>query len=232
MKKIVVLFAFLTFLWHSLDAQTVSGTPVRFGIQASPTFSWYTSDRNVINRNGTNLGLKLQLVGEFYFQPNYAFTTGLGFAFNHGGTLQFDNAGNYWASSVEDESLFPFPAGVDLHYMVNYIEIPAGLKLRTREFGYLRYYMEPQLILGIAARTRGDVEGLDALNDIEIGDEVNTLGFSWAFGGGLEYNISESTSLVGGLYYQNLFTDISDKDSGDDSKVTLNGITIRIAVLF
>ena len=37
--------------------------------------------------------MKLRVIGEFYFHERYALISGIGFAFNHGGTLLHDNGG-------------------------------------------------------------------------------------------------------------------------------------------
>ncbi|MFT5765912.1 MAG: hypothetical protein ACI8X3_003350, partial [Saprospiraceae bacterium] len=81
MKKIVVLGAFFTFLCTMLFGQS----EFRFGIQFSPTLTWINSADKIINSNGSAFGgPKLGMVGEKYFQENYAITFGLGFAFNQG----------------------------------------------------------------------------------------------------------------------------------------------------
>ena len=84
MKKIAAAIFFFIFFNSIIFAQQ----SFRFGIQASPTITWMSSADKKINGNGTNVGLKLGVVGESYFAENYAFTFGIGFAFNQGGTLK------------------------------------------------------------------------------------------------------------------------------------------------
>ena len=55
--------------------------PIQLGIQASPTFNWLSTDQNLIESDGTKLGLKLGLIAEYYFQENYSFHTGINFHF-------------------------------------------------------------------------------------------------------------------------------------------------------
>lgn len=222
MKKIVIAAVFLMSI-NSVIAQTDYN--VRFGLQLSPTFSWMKSDARVINGNGANLGLKLGMIGEYYFAETYAVTSGLGFAFNHGGTLRYDPESDYWNTGVNLRD-------ADLKYSVQYIEIPLGLKMRTKEFGYLRYFGEPSLTFGFRSQSRGDIKGSD-LNDVDIKEYIAPLGLSWGLGIGAEYSVSGSTSLVGGLYFQNMFTDMTkDVDMGDESASSFNALTIRLGVLF
>lgn len=231
MKKLAIVATFLTFFTLHMFAQDGGGQGLRIGLQLSPTFSWMNSDDNTINNNGTNLGLKLQVMSESYFQENYAFTLGFGFAFNHGGTLQYDEGGELWRNSLE-EGAETFPDGVDLKYEMQYVEIPVGLKLRTREFGYVKYFAEPNMILSFKTKARGTAKGNEDLENLNIAEDVNSLGLSWGIGGGMEYSLSDATSIVGGLYFQRLFTDITEDSGGDDSKGSLSALTLRLGVLF
>jgi len=228
MKKIVSSIVFLLLLFTAGTAQ--SEFAPRFGLQLSPNFSWMSSQVNSINQNGVNLGLKLSMLGEFYFQENYAITTGLGFAFNHGGTLQYDNPEREARTYIGTDATID--QTVSLKYSVQYVEIPLGFKMRTREFGYFRYYGEPFVALGFRSQARGDIRKTD-IEDIDVRDFVNGLSLSWGIGFGTEYGISESTALIGGLYYQQQFTNmVKDIYSGYDEKSNFRALTIRLGVLF
>ena len=240
MKKIVALAAFLSFSLSLSFAQA----DLRFGFQLSPTFGWMSANVNTINPSGTNIGLKLGMIGEYYFQENYAFTSGIGFAFNQGGTQLHERGGNYWNRTDIPESKKPFPDMVKLKYGIQYVEIPVGLKMRTKEFGYLRYFVHPSLVIGLKTQAQGSVKGTNIGDDLEqlnIKEEVNSLNLSWGIGGGVEYSISENTALVGGLALQVGFTDATD-DNGiilidgeerqEDSKGTANMIILRLGIMF
>jgi hypothetical protein len=245
MKKIVVSLALILGLLAGAQAQEA----VRFGFQLSPTFGWMSTDKNTVTTNGTNLGLKLGLIGEFYFQENYAVTAGLGFAFNAGGTLLHDRAGEYWIKSgneIPDECRNFFRNNPpDLKTSIQYVEIPVGLKLRTREFGYLRYFVEPNLGLGFRTQATGDIRNAgDECNDLNIREDVALLNVFWGIGAGVEYSVSESTSLVGGIGTQFGFVDTSRGEdtvflsgSGSDiimqdPKSVVRAIVLRLGVMF
>lgn len=239
MKKIVAIAAFL-----SLSLSIMAQDDLRFGFQLSPSFSWMNTNTSKINPSGTNLGLKLGMTGEYYFRENYAFTSGIGFYFNNGGTLLHDFGGSYWPNSDLPSSLDTLPNNVKLKYSIQYLEIPVGLKLRTREFGYLRYFMEPAITIGLKTQARGTLEGTGVTSDekYNIRREVNALNLAWGITAGVEYSISDNTSLIGGLGFQVGFTDATD-DKGqvfdpergtvrERSKGTNNSITIRLGILF
>ncbi|MCP3933486.1 MAG: PorT family protein [Bacteroidetes bacterium] len=242
MKKIVVVGIFLFFLFQNTNAQL----DIRFGFQVSPTFSWMSTNVTRINPSGTNLGLRLGVMGEYYFQENYAITSGIGFSFNQGGTLLYDFGGNYWVNTEFNKTIYyPLPDDVKLKHNIQYVEIPMGLKMRTREFGYLRYYIEPQLIWGFKTQARGDITGpnIENLEKLNIKKDVNGLNASWGIGGGVEYSISDETALIGGIFFHKGFFDVTD-DGGtydnpniggnvkEDSKGTISSITLRIGILF
>lgn len=215
----------------------------------SPTFSWMTTNNNLINSDGTNLGLKLGLVSEFYFRENYSFTTGINFQLNAGGTLFYEDSFdevNIWNDEIDGVSEFDFTGGTAFKYDLQYVEIPFGLTLRTREFGYVRYYMQPLLTLGFLTQSRGKVLNtsvVDAEESFDIGTATNPFNLGWGLGAGLEYSISENTALIGGLAFQSGFADVTkDKNTTlqragraageDDSRGKINSIVLRLGILF
>lgn len=245
MKKIVLCALFCI---AAMGAATAQGD-LGLGFQLSPTFSWLNSDNNEVNGNGTNLGLKLGVIGEYYFAENYAFSTGIGFAFNQGGTLLYEEAGKFWTKSelpLVVDTLATLPKGTNLKYNIQFVEIPLGLKMRTREFGYFRFYAEPLLLLGFKAKAVGtlNVTGMEKIEDIDIKKEVNGLAVSWGFGAGTEYGVSANTSIIGGIQYQRIFTDITDNNGfvidedrnneqrDNDSKGIGNALVIKLGVRF
>lgn len=246
MKKIVPIITFFLLMANiSFSQLEFAENELRLGLQLSPTFSWLSTDDNLINGNGANVGLKLGVVSEYYFRENYAIVSGLNFAFNQGGTLRHVEGGNFWTKSdLSDLSLNDLPDGVNLKYHIQYLEIPFGLKLRTREFGYLRYFAEiPLFSLGFRLQARGDVLGTASLDRERenIVEDVNLFNLTWGLGGGVQYSLSESMALVAGLIYRQGFTDITDNDAvkisgmemtNEDSKAIIKSITLRIGLLF
>lgn len=209
---------------------------LRLGFQVSPMFSFMSTSDNKINGNGTNLGLKLGMMGEYYFKDNYAFVGGLGFSFNSGGTLRYEQFSDTWQNSELPAGVSPpFPGGTNLKYSLQYVEIPFGLKFKTREFGYIRYYAEmPIFTLSFRSQARGTVTFTNVNEDkIDIKKEVLPLALSWGAGGGIEYSVSDGTSIVAGISYQNQFTDAT-KDYKPDvtSKAKITNIVIRLGVMF
>ncbi|MBK8562015.1 MAG: outer membrane beta-barrel protein [Saprospiraceae bacterium] len=232
MKKIVAITAFFALAMSAAFAQD---NDLRLGFQVSPTFSWMTTDDDEIGNNGTNLGLKLGARGEIFFRDNYAFTIGLGFGFNQGGQLLHKSFSDVWQKSkIPNGVIYPFPANTDLRYKIQYVEIPFGLKVRTDEIGFLRYYAElPIITLGFKSQAKGQIQYQSINEDVkDIKKEVTPLALSWGVGGGVEYSVNESTSLVAGVNYQRIFTDVTKDYNNAESKATMNAIILHLGVMF
>ena len=252
MKKIVLIVIGCLYLAAHLSAQDSDGSKFRFGVQASPTWSWLKSDVPYLENSGSNWGLKLSFMVEKYFQPNFALTSGIGFGFNHGGTI-LSRYSNYhpWLASdlsvtINESDSLSLPDKSKLHYRLRYVEVPVGGKILfgSGEDSNLQFYAEPVITLGFLTQAFGDIRGagskLDAV-DQNIREDVNGLSLSWGFGAGVEYAVSGRTSLVGGFFYQNQFTDITQKarartDSNgqwadEKAKTSFRSVTLRIGVI-
>ncbi len=248
MKKIAFAIAICCLALQQASAQ------FRFGVQASPTWSWIKTDDKLLENAGANWGAKLAVTGEKYFQPNYAFFSGIGFAFNHGGFLQSSyNRYRPWTDSdlvgvtLGEADSISLPANAKVHYRLRYVEIPFGFKMRggSNEDSPFKFFAEaPVITVGFATKAIGDILGAGRLDteDENIRDDVKGLSLSWGFGGGVEYELATHTTLVGGLFFQNQFTDISQTARArreangnwidEKSKASFRSLTLRVGVYF
>ena len=246
MKKMLLAFGLLIFGSGLVYAQDKT---FRFGVQASPTWSWLRTSDKKLDGSGTNLGIKLGLQGEFYFAPNYAIITGLNFSFNQGGTIQNNYpAATLWKdANLSDEKFRTVGQDAKLHYRLNYLEIPFGLKLRggTGEDNPLKFYAElPVFTLGFVTKAQGDIRSTQDQNtvDEDIRKDVKGISLSWGLGAGIEYEFASSATAVAGFTFQSQFTDVTgtglvQKTAGaefvnDKSKGTIGLVGVRLAVFF
>lgn len=229
---------------------------MRIGFQTSPVLSWVTSNDNLIVKNGGNLGLKLGTTADIYFKDNYSFTLGINLAFHEGGEFRYEIGGNYLPKSDLSDPVIlqtgdkPMPDGTKIRYSLQYVEFPVGLKIRSKEFGYIRYFVEaPIFNFAFLTRGRGDIESDQFKFEREnIYKDLTVFNIFWGLGAGLEYSISENNALVFGIYYQNGLIDFT-KDQGhraidnpeiippylkqqEDSKATVNNIILKVGILF
>ena len=240
MKNILFILGIICFIQTSANAQVEN---MQFGFQLSPTFSWMNSNSNQINSNLVPpLGIKIGAIGELMFNERYSFVGGMGLAFNQGGTLRY-NDGIIPVSELskpEFKDQLSTLRDVDVKYSLQYLEVPVGLKMRSNEFGYFRYYIKaPEITVGFRTKARGDIlaDGVDTQSEI-FNDDVPFLNLFWGLGGGVEYSISQNTRLIGGLFFQQSFLDTtSDKatladGTIEDSKGTTNRIMLQVGVMF
>lgn len=243
MKKLVLLTLFFAFTYVGIYAQFDN---LRIGPQVAPTFSWMKTNDNFINSNGINLGIKVGLNAEYYFAEQYSLVSGIHWTFNYGGNLQHEMGGNLLAKSNADldnpQALENLPDGVNIRYHLQFLEIPIAVKMRTKEFGYMRYYFQiPEFYINFLTKARGDiVETTSNLNYTKqrIGSDVIGMNFFLGLGAGIEYSVSEETSIVGGLHFQHSLVDVTGnrgkKSDGtsEDSKGSIGMLMLKIGVLF
>lgn len=242
MKKLLVsLLVFVGLTAANLVQAQDDGVEVsrlRFGGQLSPVASWLTSDNSQVKSGGVNLGIKLGAIGEYNFAKNYSIAAGIGFGFNQGGKLQFPQGGDLLPKSelpdIPDPEKRNLPADTKITYKLTFIEFPISLKLRTREYGYMRYFAELPIIT-LSAITAGkaniDAANID-VNKQKVTDDMKRLNAQWGLGGGVEYNFSAENALVVGAYYNQGFFDLTKNYGGTKDKAVDHNITLRIGVLF
>lgn len=247
MKKIALAFCFCIFLLSGLSAQDMHG--LRLGVQATPTWSWLRTSDKKLEGVSSNWGLKLGMNGEYYFANNYAIISGLGFGFNQGGFIQNGySKGVFWPKSdLSEVRLDTLPLNAKLHYRLNYVEIPIGLKMRggSNEDARFKFYAEiPVFTIGFMTKATGDIRGTNTQNsdDENIRPDVNGLSLSWGLGGGVEYEIATNTTIVAGISYQKQFTDLTNNAgtvekstnswSKEKSKATAGMMALRLGVFF
>jgi len=249
MRKSIILCIGFLFIYSVAFAQYPS-YKYRFGLQASPTYNWMSTNDKRITSSGGNIGFRFGFVAEYYFSKSYALTGGLGFFLNQGGTLKYSNAGNYWPNVTNlPDSLrlgaTPISAGSTIKYHLKYIELPFGLKMRTRDFGYWRFFAElPIFTIGILTNSSGDLKtNTTSRTGENTKSVISSMNISWGLGLGSEYEISEKTSISAGLYFNQGFADITKdsnvlikQDSGnavaENSKAITNNIQLKFAILF
>lgn len=210
MKKIYLLAVLISF---SLIAFSQGA---RLGVCVNPTINWLSENVVELESNGPKMGLEGGLIFEYYFTKNYAFNTSLKIG-NYGGNIIYNRS-----VAISNDTLIN-----DVKYKLQYISIPAGLKLKTNEIGYFTWYavigFTPQLNIGSKAEVEGRSE------DISIDKGVGLMNLCYHFGGGLEYGVGGNTAINVGIVYNNGFIDVLSKQ-GDREKLSF--LTLQLGVMF
>lgn len=226
-KKLILLFASII-LTKSVSAQN-SDKKFHFGLKAAPGMYWFKPGNKNNESNGAKIGFIYGAMLEFAFTENYAFTTGLEVSYVGGKSI--------YTSKVEIAGITTTTtAKSDLR--CQYIQLPALLKMKTKEIGMIKYFGQFGFNTGVLLKATSDfsvettsgstntkVEG----NDEDVKEFMNPLRLSLNIGGGLEYNLSGNTSIVGSIAFDNGFLNVTD-DS--DNKILSKGIVLTVGILF
>lgn len=235
MKKSLLIISLLL-----LSISTYAQSNVRFGFTTSPGISFYSADGKHHDSKGARFSFNYGAIVDFVIDNNerYTITSGLTIDMTGGNLKGMSTDGRFSSAMVTK---------------VQYLEIPIGLKLRSNESAQnLTFYGTLGIVNGFKIRSRanyqytGEVvteEGVTPINISEKNIRIDDLRFypneikkvtpyhlALHFEAGTEFRISDNTSLVGGIYFRNGFTNvIKDKDS---ERVVARGLGLRIAVMF
>ncbi|MGM0497535.1 MAG: porin family protein [Bacteroidota bacterium] len=215
MKKYLFILT-LFCLSHTLYAQN----EYTFTVFGEPQVSWMSPDSKDVESDGSQISFNGGFNFDNFFADRYAYSTGISIN-NIKGKLRYKDSRDISAKdttySITDEVV---------SYNLQYIDIPLGLKFKTIEIGYSRFFAHLGLDAAINIKSSADLPGS---NDVNVSNDVNWYNLGYYFGGGIEYSIGGSTALVGGITYKNGFTDITKNNS---NKVTSGNVSLRLGILF
>lgn len=245
--KIMKKIALLVFTFTTIISSSFAQADFQLGLSLSPNFSWFKAQSTSVESDGLKFGFNYGIIGDFNIAENYSLSTGIMLA-SLGGELEYADIQDI--SSTTTPSLIGGRTTSDI--TLKYIEIPLTLKLKTNEIGYLTYYGQFGLGLGINYDATADTDfnypgsnGAQSQEEVDFADEVNILRASLIVGLGAEYNLTGNTSLVFGFTFNNGFTNVLTEDAYDednngngignrseDFKAINNYLLLNIGVLF
>jgi len=212
--------------------QTAFSQHVRFGLTFSPQYTWMQSsnldfgtDNMRVTNTGGKLGFDYGLLLDFMLDNNDRYAFGTGLIISHAG-------GNI--KTETQDSTGTLLQTIDQNLKLQYIEVPLTFRLRTNEIGYLTYFGQFGLNLGIGIAKRVDQTYTpDPGNLSGVNLKLNNfipLNLGLYISAGVEYSLSGNTSILIAPFFKNGFTNvINDKDG---EKINLNNLGLRIGVLF
>lgn len=248
MKKLLIL-ALCSLFIAPVFAQDGGGGDAspgfRFGIKLAPNISYFKpADTKVMANDGAKLKFALGLITEFRIAKNYSFVTGIEFPSLTGGNLDFkSDSVNY----IPSDDTVPFFVN-SRSYNLQYVELPILLKLKTNEIGYMTYFGQLGGLVSIRTKARAEDEGrsfgslsTSKKEDVDVLKDILFVRASLTIGGGVEYNLSGNTSLVGSLSYVYGLTNVFKSESELLSeglngtykqKATVDQVVLTIGILF
>jgi len=264
MKKLVVLLLTIALAQNSFGQVSVTEDNdiknFRFGLQVGTSFDWLNIDKEKkFEKGGAGIGFDWGLQMEFKLNKTLSVLTGLSlksntFKLNYEGASSFDST--FYFLSDDEFVKFDtasFSSNSDKLYLLknrkikaNYINIPIALKMKTNEIGYLTYYGQFGVNLGILTKARAfditesqDVTMIPAHGDtliayqftknddkenekIDLTNTVSKIRLGLLVGGGAEYNFSGNTSAFLTIQYNHYFTGALSTEKNEDYLRTYN----------
>ena len=217
MRRIILISLFL--LGFSLSF----GQGLKIGVYVEPMVSWFSAESRTAHGEGSKIGIDGGLMLDNYFQRNYAFQTGIGIG-TFGGKIQYDEA-KAITSYDETDTL---PAGSIMNYKVNYITVPVGLKLKTKEIGHFSYFAR----LGFTNQVNIKVKATSSdgmLNKSVVEGELFFYNLSYYVGAGIQYHINRDSALNFAITYTNGFINLSRQDL---LKIYSRAVSLRVGIIF
>jgi hypothetical protein len=262
MKTKIYICLFSLFLLTSVgvttSAQEGGDKNFRFGLKFAPSLNWYKPDDvKVIKNDGMKFGYSWGLITEFRLAGMAHLSTGLQLD-NDGGRIAFTDTVRYFLTTKNEFVEANKSDTTNLHYIISsrtystkYVSLPFILKMKTKEIGYMTYFGQFGLLTSILTKAKSDdvvyqygspASSASTKNDMDISKGfVNFFRASLVVGGGVEYNLTGSTSLLFNLNYNYGFTNALKKKSdyminSDGSqyiaKVVPGALALTVGILF
>ena len=215
MKKYLLLFLLFCFsqILYSQGEYT-------FTVFGEPQVSWMTPDSKDVNSDGSKISFNVGFNFDNFFADRYAYSTGISIN-SIKGKLHYKESKSITGKDAD----YNITDDV-VSYNLQYINIPLGLKFKTVEIGYTKFFAHLGLDAAINIKSTADFPDT---KDVNVSEEINWYNLGYYIGAGVEYSIGGQTALVGGLTYKNGFLDITKNNS---NKVTSGNVSLRLGILF
>ncbi|MFP4525988.1 MAG: porin family protein [Bacteroidales bacterium] len=215
MKKYLLTIAFVFAIF------TVTAQNFNFTVYGEPHISWMTPDARDAENGGGKIGFNAGFNFDNFFAQNYAFSTGISINKMPGKITYF-----YDREIEARDGTYQLDSAGTVEYNLQYIDIPIGLKFKTIEIGYTKFFAHLGLNCNINIKSAADFSDY---KDINISNDMNWYNIGYYFGGGVEYSLGGSTAIVAGLTYRNGFLDVTKEKR---NKVTTGNFSLRLGILF
>ncbi|MFP4620405.1 MAG: porin family protein [Bacteroidales bacterium] len=219
MKKYCLLFL-LIFIGVKSFTQSMT-QDINFTVFAEPQLGWFTPNSKNIEAAGPMIGFNGGMNFDNFFAPNYAFSTGVSIN-NINGKIKYKERGTLEGL---DSNYMISPSDVT-EYHLQYINIPIGLKFKTIEIGYIKFYAHLGFDGNINIKAKANIPHEQ---NIDVTNELQWYNLGYYIGGGLEYSLGGTTAIVAGLTYKNGFLDVLE---AEESKATTGNLSLRLGILF
>lgn len=223
MKKVSIFLTSILVVLLANAQEKFSG-----GIYLAPEISWFKPDNKQVKSEKSRLSFGFGITSDIALTNAFSLNLGLGF-FNSGGSLKYlDSLPKIQAV---DSVYTNIPANSIIKYKLQYIELPISIKGKTKEIGYISYFLKFGVSPLLRYKSRADIT-VDSNDDIK--NEVRAVAFAYHIGGGITYSLKGNTKLLFEGIFRNGLSDIEKIKNyrNKDYKNILNIIEIRAGVVF
>ena len=237
MKKLLLTLS-IAILIIPASAQKFSG-----GFEGGFIYSWL----NTNSKNATTVNGRLNFTYGAFLDKNlsdvFTLTTGINSNYLGGAVRYKDPITLNW-----DDKDYNISKDAKITYKIQQLEIPISIKGKTQEIGYITYFGRLGMSPAIVIKSRADIEGTvmdpenklvtdeEDLVDLNIKKNINPFNIGWHVGGGIEYSLGGSTSVIAELMFsQNFLSMTKDNitEPTDNSvKLTNSFVVLKAGIKF
>ncbi|TND01777.1 MAG: hypothetical protein FD123_4153 [Bacteroidetes bacterium] len=230
----------------------------RFGLKVAPSFNWLRPDDKKTVKDGSVAGIKYGLITEFRLNNVASFVTGIEGS-HLGGKLAYPDTAFYFVHDdafISKEDTAGHKADLQTYilnnrtFKVTYVTIPITLKLKSKEIGSMTYFGFFGGEMNFRAGAKASDKNTNFIvpsgssfdpTKVDIAKDMNIFAVNLNVGGGIEYNLSGSTSFTTSIHYNRGFLSNTKADSEYllkpdgtpyKQKAFMDGIAITVGMLF
>ncbi|MDT8393837.1 MAG: porin family protein [Bacteroidales bacterium] len=229
-KQVFVACLVISFCLSTVYSQQ---KPFVFGFKAGPNIGWMKPDTKGYQGNGIKAGFSWGFIADFFLMENYAIATGF--------DVIFLNAGLEIPHEIDMDEILSYEGTLHRDYRLKYIQIPVSLLMRTNQLGKFRFFGRIGFGANFLIGAKADDEFISSAyieksDDNDIYTDMTFMRAALILGGGAEFNLGGSTSLMAGLTFNNGFTDIlkgkNSRYPNLSNKALANFLSLDIGIVF
>jgi len=236
MKRLIIIVVLYLILVNQLVySQKKNDFPLNLGAKISPNISWFKPDAQTFTSESVPFNFSWGFIADFQFAEKYFISSG----FNV----------NSMSGRIDYPHVFKINSSDSLigtmkqsNYL-RYVEIPLSVKMKTRQFGYITYFGQIGLGLGMRLNAKADYEFIsinrnytNIETEINIEDRVNFIRLSMIVAAGIEYSLGGSTAIFGAITFNNGFSNAFDFKANNppyiNADAIINSLEFTVGILF